>query len=146
MLLSQSLKRIIESEANLFGSDTKLTSKSLVTPLTQPTILSTLVTSPQGRRSIFYLLIPRTRRHFTPAQISSLDEVRHLSHSIGKSKKESAVREDEIRKAGSQGLIEWVVKDGGKLANQTGGSLAVGEIMLYADGGECSSILIYLLH
>ena len=48
------------------------------------------------------------------------------------------MREDEIRKAGSQELIDWVVKDGGKLADETGGSLVVGEIMLYAHGGECS--------
>lgn len=131
-----SISRRINIEIDSFRSDTKLTSKSLVTPLTTPTILPTLLTSPQGRRTIFYLLVPRTRRHFTPAQIVSLDEVRNLSSSTGKSKKEAAVREEEIRRAGSGELIDWVARDGGKLASETGGSLVVGEIMLYAEGGQ----------
>lgn len=138
-VLHTSIPDASKTEIDSVRSDTKLTSKSLVAPLTTPSILPTLLTSPQGRRTIFYLLVPRTRRHFTPAQIVSLDEIRNLSSSTGKSKKEAAVREEEIRRAGSGELIEWVARDGGKLASETGGSLVVGEIMLYAEGGQLSN-------
>ena len=133
------------------SSDTKLTSKSLVSPIVSSAAL--LTTTPQGRRALFYLLVPRTRRHFTPAQIATLaetDEVR-----LRTSKKDTGIREDEIRKAASEGLLEFVKNEGPKVATETGGSLVVGEIMLYAEGGESSwliftvyhpLIVIYLIH
>lgn len=99
----------------------------------------TLSVTPQGRRALFHLLVPRTRRHFTPAQIVTLaqtDETRART-----SKKDAAVREEEIRKAASDGLLEFVREEGGRLARETGGSLVVGEIMLYAEGGQCLIII-----
>ncbi|KAF7977568.1 hypothetical protein HWV62_3374 [Athelia sp. TMB] len=112
--------------------DTKMTAKSLISPLTSAA--STLTTTPQGRRALFYLLVPRTRRHFTPAQIVTLsetDEVRART-----SKKDANVREDELRKAASEELLQFVVEEGAKVSRETGGSLVVTEIMLYADGDK----------
>lgn len=48
-------------------SDTKLTAKSLVADIV--TSSHSLYQSSQGRRSLIYLVSPRTRRHFTPAQV-----------------------------------------------------------------------------
>jgi pumilio homology domain family member 6 len=95
---------------------------------------STLTTTPQGRRALFHLLVPRTRRHFTPAQIATLaetDEVRGRT-----SKKDTSVREEEVRKAASEGLLQFVTDEGAKVGRETGGSLVVAEIMLYAEGGK----------
>ena len=48
-------------------SDTKLTAKSLVSDMVASA--AELYVSPQGRRALIYLVCPRTRRHFTPAQV-----------------------------------------------------------------------------
>jgi len=116
--------------------DTKLTSKSLVSTITAAA--STLSTTPQGRRALFYLLVPRTLRHFTPALISTLietDEVRGRT-----SKKDATIREEEVRKSASEGLLEFVANKGANIARETGGSLVVAEVMLYADGDKVPAI------
>lgn len=113
-------------------SDTKMTSKSLISSVISAA--PTLTATPQGRRALFHLLVPRTRRHFTPAQIINLsetDEVRGRT-----SKKDPEIREEEVRKAASEGLLEFVVNEGKMVSRDTGGSLVVAEIMLYADGGK----------
>jgi pumilio family protein 6 len=120
----------------LFYSDTKLTSKSLVSDIT--THAPTLINTPQGRRALFYLLVPRSRRHFTPAQIAIIAETDPIR---GKTSKKSAdVREGEIRAAASEALLKFVEDNGAEAARDTGGSLVVLEIMLYADGGWCISL------
>ena len=66
--------------------------------------MSTLSKTPQGRHAQFYLLVPPTRQHFTPAQIATMaemDEIRAWT-----SKKDTSVREEEVRKAASLGLIK----------------------------------------
>lgn len=119
-----------------------MTSKSLISPITAAA--STLLKSPQGRRALFYLLVPRTRRHFTPAQIATLaetDEIRART-----SKKDANIREEEVRKAASESLLDFVRDEGAQSARETGGSLIVAEIMLYAEGGDCfPSKLVYYL-
>jgi pumilio family protein 6 len=51
------------------------------------------------------------------------------------------VRKEEIRKAASGALIEFVEQSGDVIARDMGGSLVVTEIMLYAEGGEyCLSL------
>lgn len=117
-------------------SDTKLVSKSLIADITASA--SALCTSPRGRRSLIYLVSPRTRRHFTPAQIALLSETDALRAQT--SKKDAEVRQAEIRLAASAGLLEWVAKDGPGVARDPGGSLVVGEVMLYAEGGASSSL------
>jgi len=120
----------------MFHSDTKLTAKSLVFDIT--THAPTLINTPQGRRALFYLLVPRSRRHFTPAQITIIAETDSIR---GKTSKKSAdVREGEIRTAASEGLLKFVEDNGAEAARDTGGSLVVLEIMLYADGGWCISL------
>ena len=105
--------------------------KSLVSELTAaaPTIWK----STHGRRSLLYLISPRSRRHFTPAQIATLAETDATKART--SKKDDSVRAAEIRKAASEPLLEFVAKHGKEVAVDTGGSLLVNEIMLQADGG-----------
>ena len=108
--------------------------KSLVSELTAaaPTIWK----STHGRRSLLYLISPRSRRHFTPAQIATLAETDVTKAQT--SKKDDSVRTAEIRKAASESLLDFVAKHGKEVAMDTGGSLLVNEIMLQADGGTCS--------
>ncbi|KAG6864031.1 hypothetical protein C0991_000937 [Blastosporella zonata] len=114
--------------------DTKLASKSLIAEMTSPA--TNLFVAPQGRRALFYLLVPRTRRHFTPAQIASLaetDETRSRT-----SKKAPEVREEEVRKFASEALLSWLEKNTANIVREPGGSLVAAEIMLFADGDKTS--------
>jgi len=124
------------------GSDTKLTAKSLVSDIISHA--STLINTPQGRRALFYLLVPRSRRHFTPAQIAIIAETDSIRCKT--SKKTADIREGEIRTAASEGLLKFIVDSGAEAARDTGGSLVVLDIMLYADGGWCISLGIPLFH
>lgn len=101
---------------------------------------SKLYTSPQGRRSLLYLLVPRTRRHFTPAQIAALAETDETRAQT--SKKSAEVREAEVRKAASEALIQWVEEKGATLVRDPGGSLIVIEIMLFAEGGKFNCYIL----
>ncbi|EGO22720.1 hypothetical protein SERLADRAFT_356787 [Serpula lacrymans var. lacrymans S7.9] len=115
--------------------DTKLTAKSLVSEIASRA--SVLSTTPQGRRSLFYLIVPRSRRHFTPAQtvtIADTDSTREKT-----SKKENKTREAEIRSAASETLLKFVEESGAEVARDTGGSLVVLEIMLFAEGDKSSA-------
>lgn len=116
--------------------DTKLTAKSLVSDIT--THAPTLINTPQGRRALFYLLVPRSRRHFTPAQIAIIADTDLVRSKT--SKKSAVVREGEIRAAASEGLLKFVEDNGAEAARDTGGSLVVLEIMLYADGDKSSAM------
>ena len=113
------------------ASDTKLTAKSLVSDIVSSA--PSLYTSSQGRRSLIYLVAPRTRRHFTPAQITTLAETDATRAKT--SKKDDVLRASEIRKAASEGLLSWVVQSGAEVSRDPGGSLVVLEVMLEADGG-----------
>ncbi|KAJ7661236.1 puf family RNA-binding protein [Mycena rosella] len=115
--------------------DTKLVVKTLVPEMTGPA--QTLCQTQQGRRALLYLVVPRTRRHFTPAQIASLaetDEVRART-----SKKTQEVREAEIRAGASEALIKWVKDKGAALLRETGASLVLTEIMLFAEGDKTAA-------
>jgi pumilio family protein 6 len=141
MSLSKANTLVSSLSSNTPCSDTKLVSKTLVSEMTGPA--TKLYVSPQGRRSLFYLLVPRTRRHFTPAQIASLaetDEIRART-----SKKTVEVREGEVRKAASEALLAWVEENGADIIREPGGSLVVTEIMLFADGGMSSAVLTLFL-
>ncbi|KAJ7595727.1 armadillo-type protein [Mycena floridula] len=116
--------------------DTKLLLKTIVPEMTSsaPDLYST----PQGRRSILYLLVPRTRRHFTPAQIVALaetDEARSRT-----SKKAPEARQNEIRVGASEALLQWVQSKGDALIRDPAGSLVVAEVMLFADGDKSAAI------
>ncbi|EPS98150.1 hypothetical protein FOMPIDRAFT_1061485 [Fomitopsis schrenkii] len=112
--------------------DTKLTAKSLVSDITA--FAPELYVSPQGRRALIYLVCPRTRRHFTPAQVANLAETDRTRART--SKKDDTIRAAEIRKAASDGLLSWLAESGATVAREPGGSLVVCEVMLYADGDK----------
>ena len=114
-------------------SDTKLVQKSIVAQMTESA--PALVSTPQGRRALFYLLIPRTRRHFTPAQISTLAETDEARAAT--SKKDPEVRVSEIRQSSSEALLAWIADKGEAISREPAGSLVVAEIMFYAEGGRC---------
>ncbi|KAL4080018.1 armadillo-type protein [Scleroderma yunnanense] len=116
--------------------DTKLTAKSLVSDITSNAEL--FITSPQGRRSLFYLLVPRTRRHFTPSQIAVIAETDTIREKT--SKKDNVLRTMEIRQAAGSGLLKFVEEKGAEIARDTGGSLVVLEIMLYSEGDKSAAI------
>jgi pumilio family protein 6 len=115
--------------------DTKLVSKSLVSELTAaaPAIWKSI----HGRRSLLYLVAPRSRRHFTPAQIATLAETDAIKAQT--SKKDDSVRAAEIRKAASEPLLEFVARHGKEVVLDTGGSLLVLEIMLQTDGDQSAA-------
>ena len=72
-----------------------------------------------------------------PAQIASLAETDEIRSKT--SKKSPTIREEEVRKAASEDLIQWVEESGEALIRDPSGSLLVGEIMLYAEGGLSTS-------
>ncbi|KAL0959125.1 hypothetical protein HGRIS_014419 [Hohenbuehelia grisea] len=115
--------------------DTKNLAKTLICEMTSPA--PKLYTSPQGRRALFYLLVPRCRRHFTPAQIATLVETDAAREQT--SKKAADVRSEEVRRAASDALIEWVAKNAETIVREPGGSLVVAEVMLYADGDKSAA-------
>ncbi|KAJ7242963.1 hypothetical protein C8J57DRAFT_65160, partial [Mycena rebaudengoi] len=80
---------------------------------------------------------PEDAETFNPAQIASLtgnDEVR-----VRTSKKTQEVREAEIRSGASEALIKWVKDKGGLLLRETGASLVLVEIMLFAEGDKTAA-------
>ncbi|KAH9914173.1 ARM repeat-containing protein [Epithele typhae] len=115
--------------------DTKLTAKSLVADVVAAA--PSIYTTAQGRRSIIYLVAPRTRRHFTPAQIVTLAETDPVRAKT--SKKDDDVRVAEIRKAASEGLLSWIAESGHDISREPGGSLVVCEIMLDGDGDKSAA-------
>ncbi|KAG6889424.1 hypothetical protein C0995_001191 [Termitomyces sp. Mi166 len=112
--------------------DTKLASKSLIAEMTGPA--TNLLVSPQGRRALFYLLVPRTRRHFTPVQIALLAETDGIRSRT--SKKAPEAREEEVRKYASEALLSWLEQNTTGIIKEPGGSLVAAEIMLSADGAS----------
>jgi pumilio family protein 6 len=52
------------------------------------------------------------------------------------SKKDEAVRRDEIRRAASPALLALVEERGVEMSRDPKGSLVVAEIMLFAEGGQ----------
>ncbi|KAH9171410.1 ARM repeat-containing protein [Lactarius sanguifluus] len=116
--------------------DTKLVAKSILPSITENAKL--LQTSAAGRRTLLYPLVPRHRRHYTPAMISTISETDDLrTHT---SKKSSDVRTAEICAAASPELLSWIVRDGAEVSRDTGGSLVITEIMLEAHGDKGAAI------
>ncbi|THH04911.1 hypothetical protein EW145_g5179 [Phellinidium pouzarii] len=114
--------------------DTKMTAKSLVAEITARA--ASLYSSPQGRRALLYLLVPRSPRHFTPAQsvlLAETDVARART-----SKKDASLRQEEVRKAASPTLVA-LLEDASQtevLIRDPGGSLLVVEIMLCAESDK----------
>ncbi|KAH8987788.1 ARM repeat-containing protein [Lactarius akahatsu] len=116
--------------------DTKLVAKSILPSITENA--KSLQTSAAGRRTLLYPIVPRHRRHYTPAMISTISETDDLrAHT---SKKSSDLRTAEICAAASPELLSWIVRDGAEVSRDTGGSLVITEIMLEAHGDKGAAI------
>ncbi|QRV78701.1 pumilio homology domain family member 4 [Ceratobasidium sp. AG-Ba] len=109
--------------------DTKLVGKSLVTDITAlaPKFARTL-----ARRVLLYLLTPRSPRHFTPALLRNIAQTDFAQGTT--SKKDVDIRRSELRGVASPGMIKAVEDDAEGLVRDRGGSMFVGEVMLFADG------------
>ncbi|KAF8519730.1 armadillo-type protein [Hysterangium stoloniferum] len=122
--------------------DTKLTAKQLIAELlpSPPTSTtpSTLLTSAAGRRTLLYTIIPRSLRHFTPAIVHALAETDALRAKT--SKKDEAVRRDEVRAAASPGLLALVEERGVEMSRDPKGSLVVAEIILFTEGDNSPAL------
>jgi pumilio family protein 6 len=68
-----------------------------------------------------------------PSQIATFAEIDTIRAST--SKKDDNIRADEIRRAASDNLLEFIAQNGGQVARDTAGSLLVTEIMLQTEGG-----------
>jgi pumilio family protein 6 len=122
----------IGNETNA-SSDTKLLAKSLLADLSTNLFTTKLYSEITGRRALLYPLVHRSPRHFIPALMSSLastDPIRERT-----SKKAEGVRRDEVRRAVSEGYLAAVVRDLEAMISDPGGSLVLGEVMLFAEGG-----------
>ncbi|KAL1745908.1 armadillo-type protein [Schizophyllum fasciatum] len=123
--------------------DTKLLAKALIAPVAADA--AALATSTAGRRALLYLLVPRSRRHFTPAQIGALAETDGSAEGTsnkpaeGTSKKAADVRQSEVRQAASEGLLDWVRDSGAEAVRETGQCVLVGEIVLEAEGDKSAA-------
>jgi pumilio family protein 6 len=80
--------------------------------LVDPVISSAnaLYIHPQGRRSPLHLLVPRSRWHFTLAQIACLEVTDAIRERT--SKQSFHARETEVRIAASAELLGWVEREG----------------------------------
>ncbi|QRV78698.1 pumilio homology domain family member 4 [Ceratobasidium sp. AG-Ba] len=115
--------------------DTKLVGKSLVTDITAlaPTFARTL-----ARRVLLYLLTPRSPRHFTPALLRNIAQTDFAQGTT--SKKDVDIRRSELRAAASPGLVKALEDDAEGLVRDRGGSVFVGEVMLFADGDKSKAL------
>ena len=142
-------------------SDTKLVAKSIISEiLTHARTLAydggahkSETTQNNGRRVLYYLLVPRSLRHFPPATVLLLSESDEGKRKT--SKKDDDVREREIRSAasgeggmGAGGLLRMIElrERLDEMCRDPGASVLVGEIMLYAEGGEFSSYFFGFWH
>jgi pumilio family protein 6 len=64
------------------------------------------------------------------SSLASTDPIRERT-----SKKAEGVRRDEVRRAVSEGYLAAVVRDLEAMISDPGGSLVLGEVMLFAEGG-----------
>ncbi|EJD45619.1 ARM repeat-containing protein [Auricularia subglabra TFB-10046 SS5] len=119
--------------------DTKLTTKSLLAPLfASASTTNDVALSTVGRRTLHHLLTPRATRHFTPAliaQLAATDGARERT-----SKKDPAVRREEVRVAASEGLVKWVEEFGAEAVKDGARGLLVLEVLLEADGDKAKAV------
>lgn len=93
-----------------------------------------------GRRALFYLLVPRSPRHFTPATTNTLAETDPARSRT--SKKDPELRVKELRLAASDALLNLVSEKAEEMSRDPGASLLAIEIMLYAEGGMCFPLIL----
>ncbi|KAK7438043.1 Pumilio y domain member 6 [Stygiomarasmius scandens] len=121
--------------------DTKLIQKSLLIPLlSSSSDIRTILSTPTGRRTILYLLVPRSTRHFTPALIRSISETDKTRDEVGESKKDVEVRRKEIAEGAAGELVGFIEESltskeekGLEVVTDPALSLVTTEIMLYAE-------------
>lgn len=68
-------------------------------------------------------------------QIACLEETDVIRDREQTSKKGKEVREEEVKRAASGGLVGWVEREGGEAVKEAYGCLIVEEVMLYAEAG-----------
>ena len=112
--------------------DTRATSTTIVSSLTKSS--KDLAFDKNGRRSLHYLLTPRSTKHFTPDIVYVLKETDGILSKT--SKKDANIRHEEIIKFASKDLLQAIEDEPKKFIMDAGASLLVTDIMLYAIGGK----------
>jgi pumilio homology domain family member 6 len=143
-LLRPHIERIaLDTEAQLVlftvldvTDDTKMLTKSLLSELTSQKMVKKLYAHANGRRTLLYPLVGRSTRHFTPAAIASIKATDEIREKAGTSKKDEALRREEIKKAVSEDMLKAVQDNAKEMMLDPAGSLLVTEVLLYAEGGR----------
>lgn len=143
-LLKPHLERIaLDAEAQLVlftvldvTDDTKMLTKSLLSDLTSQKMVKKLYADANGRRTLLYPLVGRSTRHFTPTAIASIKATDEIREKAGTSKKDEALRREEIKKAVSEDMLRAVRDNAKEMILDPAGSLLVTEVLLYAGGGS----------
>ena len=91
-----------------------------------------------GRRAFLYLLVPRSRRHFTPA--TTAPRVETDAARARTSKKDTDVRLREIRAAATEGPTGLSKLAEERMDGMGGASLLLAEILLYSESGKCTAV------
>ena len=112
--------------------DTRATSTTIVSSLTKSS--KDLAFDKNGRRSLHYLLTPRSTKHFTPDIVYVLKETDGILSKT--SKKDANIRHEEIIKFASKELLQAIEDEPKKFIMDAGASLLVTDNMLYAIGGK----------
>lgn len=143
-LLKPHIERIaLDAEAQLVlftvldvTDDTKMLTKSLLSDLVSQKMVKKLYADANGRRTLLYPLVGRSTRHFTPAVIASIKATDEIREKAGTSKKDEALRREEIKKAVSEDMLRAVRDNAKEVMLDPAGSLLVTEVLLYADAGR----------
>ncbi|KAJ9125350.1 hypothetical protein QFC22_000310 [Naganishia vaughanmartiniae] len=115
--------------------DTKMMGKAIIADIGQ--MAGDLALDKHGRKVLFYLIAPRSTRHFIPSTIAQLKQ---SDESAAKtSKKDKDIRRKELKAVMSPDLLKLVEDQGEQLLRDTGASILVTEILLSADGGKTDS-------
>ncbi|KAJ9109007.1 hypothetical protein QFC21_000333 [Naganishia friedmannii] len=116
--------------------DTKMMGKAIIADIGQ--MAGELALDKHGRKVLFYLLAPRSTRHFIPSTIAQLKQ---SDESAAKtSKKDKDIRRKELKAVMSPDLLKLVEEQGEQLLRDTGASILVTEILLSADGDKAKAL------
>ncbi|KAF5099250.1 hypothetical protein D0Z03_001067 [Geotrichum reessii] len=91
-----------------------------------------------GRRPFLYLLLGFSPRYFTKSVLDSVAELDKIK--AGTSKKDDDVRREELKNKFSQIMLDGLVTYPKAVLNESFGSQAVAEVLLYAEGDKTAAL------
>lgn len=91
-----------------------------------------------GRRPFIYLLLGFSPRYFTKSVLDSVAELDKIK--AGTSKKDDDVRREELKNKFSQIMLDGLVTYPKAVLNESFGSQAAAEVLLYAEGDKTAAL------